>query len=158
MTLTGVRLALDWGRRRIGVAACGKSALLAHPVATICNNDSTSQRLLELLAEYQPTIVYLGLPIALDGSEAQAAIEMRDVARELRTLIPDGIQLRLVDERMSSAEAHRQLTGARVSSKDRRSVIDQVAAVAILSAVLAQEKATQRLAGQLVEVENAPGV
>ncbi len=76
MTLTGVRLALDWGKQRIGVAACGRSAILAHPVATIGNDDATMRRLQELLEEYQPTIVYLGLPIALDGSEAQAAAEM----------------------------------------------------------------------------------
>ncbi len=158
MTLTGVRLALDWGKRRIGVAACGPSAILAHPVTTIGNDDSTALRLQELMEEYQPTIVYLGLPVALDGNEAQAANEMREVARQLRALIPDDIQLRLVDERMSSAQAHRQLADARVSSRNRRSVIDQAAAVAILSAVLAQEKATQCLAGQLVEVENAPGV
>ena len=63
----GVRLAIDWGRARVGVAACDPDGLLAYPVETVPNDQHTIARLGQLIAEYEPIEVLLGMPIDLAG-------------------------------------------------------------------------------------------
>ncbi|GAE71160.1 Holliday junction resolvase YggF [Cutibacterium acnes JCM 18916] len=66
-SLCGVRLAIDWGKARIGVAASDRDAILAFPVETVHTADRPVQRLAEIVAEYEPVEVIMGLPVALMG-------------------------------------------------------------------------------------------
>lgn len=149
----GVRLALDWGSARIGVAACDRSAILAFPVSTLRADDTVWSEISGLVDDYAPIELLVGLPVALSGREELAARSVAGIADDLaRRVAP--LPVRLVDERMSSAAAHRSLAGAGRNSRQRRAVIDQAAAVAILESALAYEQRTGTPPGRLVE---APG-
>lgn len=139
---SGVRLALDWGQARIGVAACDAQAILSYPVETIRNDAAALDRIRALVAEYEPIEVVLGLPTDLRGRQGLAAERMLEVANRLTGMLT--VPVRLVDERMSSAAAARQLSAAGRSSRSQRSVIDQAAAVAILDHALDTERRTGR--------------
>ncbi|MBA3021303.1 Holliday junction resolvase RuvX [Propionicimonas sp.] len=143
----GVRLALDWGKARIGVAASDRDALLAFPVETIAAGPGAITRVVALVAEYEPIELILGLPRNLAGEDGPAAVAMLAVADELAAVLPE-LPLRLVDERMTTAAASRQLSGVGRNTRKQRSVIDQAAAVALLETALQQERNTGRPAGE----------
>jgi putative Holliday junction resolvase len=154
----GVRLALDWGQARIGVAACDAHGTLAYPVETIQNVDEPSvlRRLRELVVEYEPIEIVFGLPRHLGGAEGASASMIRNravwVARSF-----GGIAVRLVDERLTTVMASRQLRESGRSSKHQRAVIDQVAAVAILEQSLEIERVSGRPGGELIRAERTRG-
>lgn len=145
----GVRLALDWGKARIGVAASDPGGILAHPVETVAAGPTALPRIKALVGEYEPLEVVLGLPRNLAGVEGPAAIAMREVAVSLVTALP-GVPIRLVDERLTTVSASRQLTSAGRNTRRQRSVIDQAAAVALLEQTLQHERTTGMPPGELV--------
>lgn len=148
----GVRLGIDWGMARIGVAACDAGGVLAFPVETIspaADARVVRERLDAIVAAYEPAVAYLGLPRHLRGNEGEAAAMARGRARWLATRFP-ALDVRLVDERMTTVTASRQLHEAGRSSRSQRSVIDQAAAVAILNHALDAERLTGVRAGERI--------
>lgn len=143
----GVRLGIDWGTARIGVAACDPAGTLAYPLETVMAGPGAMARIGALVAEYEPIELVLGLPRTLAGAESHAAASIRKAAAELAAALP-GLPIRLVDERLSTAAASRQLAQAGRSARRQRGVIDQAAAVAILEGALAQERATGEPPGE----------
>lgn len=139
MDLIGTRIAVDWGKARIGVAACDPRGILAYPVETVATADRPIARLAAIVAEYEPVEVIMGLPVALDGTEKLAARDVRRAATHLAQAIAP-VPLRLVDERMTTRTAARALHEAGRDARHQRSVIDQAAAVAILEQVLEQAR------------------
>lgn len=163
MTLRpGVRLGLDWGDARIGVAACDAGGVLAYPVTTVAAGGGTDsgtaaaiQAITALVAEYEPIEVLFGLPRSLSGDEGPAATRLRAVAGLLaRALTP--VPVRLVDERLSTVSASRALRAAGVNAKQQRSRIDMAAAVTIVEHALDGERVTGRAPGELVSSPSAP--
>lgn len=150
MTLRpGVRLALDWGLARIGVAACDRMGTLAYPVETIRQASDLGhvrRRLAELVAEYEPYELVLGLPLHLKGTEGQTAVLVRERGAWLAATY--GVPVRLVDERLSTVTASRSLREAGRDARSQRGVIDQAAAVAILEHALDVERNTGRPPGE----------
>jgi putative Holliday junction resolvase len=144
----GVRLAIDWGEARIGVAACDPAGILAYPVETVPAGPAAIARIRDLVGEYHPIELVLGLPRTLAGTESYAASKIRTVAEELAAALP-GLPIRLVDERLSTAAASRKLGQAGRNTRRQRRVIDQAAAVAILEGALDQERATGQAPGEL---------
>jgi len=143
----GTRLGIDWGTTRVGVAACDPDALLSYPVETIParNQQKALVRLTELVSEFKPIEIVLGLPLTLGGHAAQAVEFIQSVA----TLIvgTSEIPVRLVDERLTTAAANKKL--AHVDTRTRRHVLDQAAAVGILEGTLAYERDIGSPPGQL---------
>jgi putative Holliday junction resolvase len=138
----GIRLGVDVGTVRIGVARSDPDCLLATPVVTVPRDkDSesvTSSDLLalaQLVVEYDAVEVVVGLPITLSGVESYAARDVRHYAGRLAAAI-DPIPVRLTDERMSTVVATRRLSERGVRGKRRRTVVDQAAAVEILQSWL----------------------
>jgi putative holliday junction resolvase len=143
----GVRLALDWGEARIGVAACDAGGVLAYPVETVPADRVAIDRLAGLVADHGPIEVILGLPRSLHGGEGPAAERIRRRAVALaRRIAP--VQVRLVDERLTTVTAARTLSGRGRKTRDQRSVIDQVAAVTILEHALDTERQTGLAPGE----------
>ncbi|MFZ0530759.1 MAG: Holliday junction resolvase RuvX, partial [Propionicimonas sp.] len=105
---------------------------------------------------HEPIEVVLGLPRNLAGADGPAALAIRQVAAELVPLL-DGVPLRLVDERLTTVTASRQLTSAGRNTRRQRSIIDQAAAVALLEQALAHERATGQPLGTTVEAAEEPG-
>ena len=141
-SLRGVRIAVDWGKARIGVAASDRDAILAFPVETVQTANRPVQRLAEIIAEYEPVEVIMGLPVALDGTAQIAARDVRQAGRQLAEAISP-IPVRWVDERMTTRTAARALHDAGRDARKQRGVIDQVAAVAILEHVLEQVRSAR---------------
>ncbi|MFD3441266.1 Holliday junction resolvase RuvX [Streptomyces sp. NPDC058685] len=149
----GRRLAIDVGDARIGVASCDPDGVLATPVETVPGRDvpAAHRRLRQLVEEYEPIEVVVGLPRSLSGGEGPAAAKIRVFTQELaRGIAP--IPVRLVDERMTTVTASQGLRASGVKSKKGRSVIDQAAAVVILQNALESERASGTAPGESVEV------
>ncbi len=149
----GRRLAIDVGDARIGVASCDPDGILATPVETVPGRDvpAAQRRLKQLVDEYEPIEVVVGLPRSLKGGEGPAATKVRDFAQQFAGLIAP-VPVRLVDERMTTVTASQGLRASGVKSKKGRSVIDQVAAVIILQQALESERVSGKAPGEGVEV------
>ncbi|WP_245630548.1 Holliday junction resolvase RuvX [Granulicoccus phenolivorans] len=150
----GVRLALDWGDARIGVAACDSAGILAYPVETVAGGSQALARLTALVAEYEPIEVVIGLPRSLRGGEGPAAKKIRRNAASLARRISP-IRVRFVDERFTTVEAARTLTEQGRTARQQRRVIDQVAAVTILEQALETERSTGQPPGMPLELRPA---
>jgi putative Holliday junction resolvase len=149
----GRRLAIDVGDARIGVASCDPDGVLATPVETVPGRDvpAAHRRLKQLVEEYEPLEVVVGLPRSLNGGEGPAAVKVRAFAQELaKGIAPVGV--RLLDERMTTVTAAQGLRASGVKSKKGRSVIDQAAAIVILQNALEAERVSGELPGEDVEV------
>ncbi|WP_069622559.1 Holliday junction resolvase RuvX, partial [Streptomyces niveus] len=110
------------------------------------------RRLVQLVEEYEPIEVVIGLPRSLSGGEGPAAVKVRAFAGEVaRRIAP--VPVRLVDERMTTVSAGQGLRASGVKSKKGRSVIDQVAAVIILQNALESERASGAPPGEGVRVQ-----
>ncbi|HET7724540.1 MAG TPA: Holliday junction resolvase RuvX [Propionibacteriaceae bacterium] len=137
-----MRLALDLGAARIGVAACDRDGLLAYPVTTVPARPDPLPAIRGLVAEYEPVAVVVGLPVDLAGRDGPAARSVRVRA----ALIADAVRpvpVFLADERMTTATAASRLRASGRTSRTSRAVIDQAAAVAILEGVLDAERGGQ---------------
>lgn len=152
---TGVRLALDWGDARIGVAACDREGLLAFPVTTVAAGDSAVGQIVALVAEHAPIELVVGLPRSLAGGDGPAARNVRGHAQRLAGALP--IPVRLVDERLTTVTAARRLREGGRTARQQRGLIDAASAVAILEHALALERAQGRQPGELVSApQNDP--
>lgn len=149
----GRRIAVDVGDARIGVASCDPDGVLATPVETVPGRDvpAAHRRLKAIVEEYEPLEVVVGLPRSLNGSEGPAAAKVRAFAQVLAENIAP-IEVRLVDERMSTVTAAQGLRASGVRSKKGRSVVDQAAAVVILQSALETERTSGRAPGECIRV------
>ncbi|MGH8774073.1 MAG: Holliday junction resolvase RuvX [Jiangellaceae bacterium] len=149
---TGVRLAVDVGSVRIGVAACDPAGVLATPVETVRRGHGDLARIADLLVEYGAVEVLVGLPRSLSGREGRAAGAARGFAEMLaRRVAP--CPVRLVDERLSTVAATRGMRASGVSARKGRGTVDQAAAVVILQAALDAERGSGRPPGEIVQVD-----
>ena len=103
----GVRLALDWGDARIGVAACDRDGVLAYPLDTVQAGPAELDRLVAIVAEQEPLEVVVGLPRSLSGADGPAAVKVRGRAEALAARLD--VPVRLVDERLTTVTASRRL-------------------------------------------------
>lgn len=147
----GRRLGLDVGTVRVGVAVCDPDGLLATPVATVARDDAPTRadllEIAELAGEWAVVEVVVGLPRQLDGGEGSSAAMARGYAAEVAARIAP-VSVRLVDERLTTVDAHRALRGSGVEGRRHRAVVDQAAAVLILQAALDTERSTGRPPGE----------
>ena len=151
----GVRLALDWGQARIGVAACDPAGTLAYPVEAVAAGPGTIARLLALVGEYEPIEVVVGLPRSLAGGEGPSAALVRTQVRELVRAV-DPLPVRLVDERLTTVTASQRLRASGRSAKKQRGWIDAAAATAILEHALDSERHSGVAPGELLSSADEP--
>lgn len=133
---SGTILAFDFGEKRIGVALGELSLGMAHPLTTIHEeiNDRRFAAIEALIKEWQPVRLVVGLPAYLDGTEHALSALCRKFARRLEGRF--GIQVVLVDERLTSVAAEASLREAGVRGKKQKPMLDQVAAQHILQTFL----------------------
>ncbi|AZI59433.1 Holliday junction resolvase RuvX [Nakamurella antarctica] len=134
----GVRLGVDVGTVRVGVAISDPHSILATPLQTLARDAKSGKDqllLVELIAEHRVVEVVVGLPRSLSGREGPAAEAARAYGSALGKRIAP-IPVRYVDERLTSVTAERMLRESGVKSRSRRAVVDQVAAVQILQTYL----------------------
>ena len=146
----GARVGLDVGTVRIGVSASDPSGLLASPVETVRRGKGDLERIAEIVTERQAMEVVVGLPTTLRGDEGRSAAYVREFVRALSRILRP-IPVRLLDERLSTAAAHRRLQQSGVRGRRVKAVVDQEAAVVILQDALDAERGSGTPPGRLVE-------
>ena len=155
---TGVRLGVDVGSVRVGLARSDRDGILATPLETVqvtLNSPKHLERIVSTVRDLEALEVIIGLPRSLSGREGSAAGTVRAYAVEIaRRVAP--VPVRLVDERLSTVTAHHRLREAGMKGRKHRPVVDQAAAVVILQSALDTERSTGRPPGSLVVPEPGP--
>jgi putative holliday junction resolvase len=147
----GVRLAVDVGSARIGVARSDPGGLLASPLATVTRGRGDLDSLAGLAVGHDAVEIIVGLPTGLSGREGPSAADARTFAAALAgRLAPRPV--RLVDERFTTVIAHEALRQGGRDGRDRRAVVDKTAAALLLQGALDTERSTGRPAGELVTI------
>lgn len=152
----GVRLGIDVGTARIGVARSDLHGMLATPLETVrrAADGSDVGRIAQLAAEYEASEILVGLPLALSGRETASTDDARGFGARLARAV--GRPVRLVDERLSTVSANAALRTSGRTQKSSRMIVDQIAAVVILQQALDTERSTGRPPGSLVDAEESP--
>ncbi|MFE9690952.1 Holliday junction resolvase RuvX [Micromonospora sp. NPDC005806] len=147
----GVRLGVDVGQVRVGVARSDPHGILATPLVTLARDLTAAPdavpadmaELARLVAEHEAVEVVVGLPVNLAGKHGPAALNVSAYAARLADVM-GSVPVTLTDERMSTVVASRRLAERGVRGKRQRAVVDQAAAVEILQSWLdAQRRRTQ---------------
>lgn len=144
----GVRLGIDVGRARVGVARCDPDGMLAVPVETVPRAETSVARIVEIAREYDAIEVLVGLPISLGGAETASTADAREFATALGAALE--VPVRLVDERLSTVSANAVLRQNGRSQKSSRRIVDQIAAVVLLQQAIDVEKSTGNPAGAVL--------
>ena len=132
-------VALDYGRRRIGVAASDPLRTIASPHVAMKNADPPTeppQGLLNLLRDLAPVVVIVGVPVHMDGTSGEMATEARAFAARLSAL--SELQVLERDERLTSFEAEEMLRDMNLSRRRRheKGLKDMLAATVLLKEYL----------------------
>ena len=129
-------LGMDLGTKTLGLAVSDKLGIIANPYKTIRyeNVESLVEEVLEIITSEHIEVLVLGYPKNMNNS-CGFAVERTNSFKELlekKTNLP----IELIDERLSTVEAENMLISSNVSRKDRKEVIDSVAASIILDTYL----------------------
>jgi putative Holliday junction resolvase len=125
-------MALDVGKVRVGVALSDPLGYTAQPLLTLWRKTRGEdfRSLLRLIRKHEVAEIVVGNPLHMSGDVSPWAEKVQEFADELRKR--SGLPVQLWDERLSSVAAHEILNEAGHDQRDRKYVIDQVAAVVIL--------------------------
>ncbi|MBO0838958.1 MAG: Holliday junction resolvase RuvX [Actinobacteria bacterium] len=145
----GVRLGIDIGSVRIGVARSDPEGVLASPLDTVRRGAGDLAELARIAEENEAVEVVVGLAVGLRGGEGKAAEVGRAFASALAERLAP-VPVRLFDERFTTMLAHAALQERGLDSRARRSAIDKAAAAVVLQSALDTERTTGEPAGQLV--------
>ncbi len=132
MSENGRILALDLGKKRIGMALSDELGITAQGLPTLerRNKRTDFAALAAVVRENNVRKIVLGLPLRMSGEEGTQADWVRAFADELKGHIDVAVDLR--DERWTSKQAERVLMGSGISQKDRKPAIDRLSAVILL--------------------------
>lgn len=150
----GVRLGIDIGKVRIGVAMSDPHGMLATPVVTVPRGPGDIVAITGQVAELAAVEIVVGLPLALSGNETASTRDAKEFAQALA--VASVVPVRMVDERLSTVSANRAMLATGRSTKRSRPVIDQVAAVIILQHALDAERSGGIPPGVVVEPDEGP--
>ena len=139
MARLGRRIAFDYGDVRIGVAICDPDGLVATPLDVLQSKDpNLIVKINDLVQEYEPVKFYIGEPKQLNGADSLSSDKALKFAELLSSKFD--IEIAMVDERLSTVSASRQLRDAGIDAKSAKKLIDSAAAVAILEQGLSIDK------------------
>lgn len=126
-------MGVDLGAKRTGVAVSVGS--VARPLTVVeAGGSDLVDRISELARSEDVSEIVVGEPIRLDGTRGPAAEQARETAECIRRAT--GLEVRLWDERLTTAEAERALIGGGVRRRKRRAVVDKLAAAVLLQSYL----------------------
>ena len=140
----GIRaLGVDLGSKRIGFAVSDISGTIASALTTV--HRSSSRRhdhaaIARLVRDEEAEVVVVGLPLSLDGTSGPAARSAETEARQLASVV--GVPVEMYDERFTTVTAERGMLEAGLDARQRRKVVDKVAAAVMLQAWLEHRRST----------------
>ena len=137
-----ILLGLDIGDIRIGVALSDELGAAAHPLCTLTRKNRKVDLIAisDLISIHKVERVIIGLPLSLDGSIGPQAEKVQKFAKRLEDVI--NIPIEFQDERFTTAEAEEILQELNKNTKEQKELIDEVAAVIILTDYLNQDRGT----------------
>ncbi|MEO7006954.1 MAG: Holliday junction resolvase RuvX [Terrimesophilobacter sp.] len=144
----GVRVGIDVGKVRIGVARSDSDGMIATPVATVARGAGDVAEIVRIAAELEALEFIVGLPLALSGRHTASTGDAVGFAEVLAAASTTPV--RMVDERLSTVSAARNLRASGRTAKRSRAVIDQAAAVIILQHALDFERTGGNIPGAAV--------
>jgi putative holliday junction resolvase len=129
---SGAVLAFDYGERRVGVAVGEMGLGIAHPLETIDapGGEARFSRISALIGEWRPVLLVVGLPLASDGTDHRLSELARRFSRRLHGRF--GLEVRLVDERLTSVEAQHAAHESGLDGREAKKHLDSLAAKLIL--------------------------
>jgi putative holliday junction resolvase len=132
-------LALDYGRKRIGLALSDELRLTAQPLKTLArkNRADDVRRLREICREQGVARIIVGHPVHMTGEAGVMAEEAARFAARLKKEL--GIEVELLDERLTSWEAEQMVAGTRSPRGQGRAPLDDVAAAILLREYLERQ-------------------
>jgi putative holliday junction resolvase len=150
--MTGRILAIDFGRRRIGVAVSDPTRTIASPLTTLTRREGKRPpwaELARLIEEQEATELLVGLPLELAGNEGEWAREVRTFGDQLARR--SGLPVHWIDERMSSVMAERAVRGSGLkrSQREEKERVDAAAAAILLQQFLAVRDRTQGIVDEV---------
>ena len=147
----GRKLAIDIGRARLGIAISDQSGILSSPldsVSRLADDSDTIQEILKIVADNEVQEIYVGDPVSLTGEITSSTDDARNFSSLLQSTT--AIPVRLIDERLTTVTAARNLRDSGKNAKTSKSLIDSASAVVILEAVFQVERVSGEAAGRSV--------
>lgn len=129
-------MSVDYGDARTGIAVSDNSEFLATPVGTIkeYNAQKLAEKIRDIATERRADEIIVGLPVNMNGTEGVRAEKCREFAAMIEELVD--CPVRMWDERSTTVTAHQILNEVNVRGKNRKAVVDTVAATVILESYL----------------------
>lgn len=136
-------LGLDFGSKTVGVAISDPSEFIASGVTVIRREREdklrkTYARIEEICEEYGVEKIVLGCPFNMDGSEGERVRKTKEFKENLERRT--GLEVILMDERLSTVEADELMNEARIAGSDRKKIVDRIAATYILQWYLDEQR------------------
>jgi putative holliday junction resolvase len=133
------RVALDYGRARIGVACCDPEGICVQGLPTIERKRTPNAvaAVAAVIAREAPAEVVVGLPLSIDDEETAMSREARAFAAEVEKA--SGVKVVFVDESFSSVHAHELLRGRKRKDRRNKAMADRLAACLILEQYLREQ-------------------
>ncbi|MDO5061178.1 MAG: Holliday junction resolvase RuvX [Actinomycetaceae bacterium] len=149
---SGVRIGIDYGKSRIGIAITDPSGKICFPHTTLKFSPYGTHidEILDLVSERNVIEVVIGMPKHLNGAEGASAHAVREFAQELAQELP-AVRVCLVDERLSTNQAHAGLAHMGIENRNRKDKVDQLAAAIILENAIETELSTGNVPGEQVK-------
>ena len=131
-------LALDPGSKRIGVAGCDPLGISVKPLPFIPAKPEAEalKRIADVVAERGAEAVVVGLPVNMDGTEGPAAAAAREFGARVSAALGPGVRVELWDETLTTDDAEKRLLERGLSHRERKQVIDSLAAAILLKSWL----------------------
>jgi putative holliday junction resolvase len=132
-------IGIDYGRRRIGLAATDETGTIVRGLATLDRKKYPDARsaVLAIIASEQPGAIVIGLPLDADDRETPMSSEVRKFASGLETSVP--IPVYFIDESLTSKQATALLHSRRKKVRRDKAAVDKIAACLILDAFLKEQ-------------------
>lgn len=138
-------MGVDLGSKRIGIAVSDISGTVASALTTVHRSSSRRHdhaEIARLARDEEAELVVVGLPLSLDGSKGPAARSAEKEAGQLASVV--GVPVAMYDERFTTVTAERGMLEAGLDARQRRRVVDKVAAAVMLQAWLDHRAETWR--------------
>lgn len=128
-------IALDVGKKRIGIAISDPLGVTARPHSTVNRNKQGIEKIVDLVNQLEAKQILIGLPLHLNGTEGEQAKDVRAFAARLTPRV-EPVPLKFWDERLTTVEAQERLSDRRGDWRKGKKEIDAFAAATLLEAYL----------------------
>jgi putative holliday junction resolvase len=134
-------LCVDYGLKRTGLAVCDAGETLASPLDVLTGHERLVERIAEVVREQEVEGIVVGLPLNMDGTEGKQTARVRAFAGELARRTNMAVDFH--DERLSSFGAKEKLSGLGITRKNKKKVVDAIAAADILQAFIDEKNSRE---------------